>query len=336
MAVTLNACWVQDSAYEYGYTKTAQTLEHPCSGYYKVELWGAQGGGQVDAPTRAGGKGGYVSGTTYISASDSLYVYVGGEGFQSTAPTDYPDNYRVVAPYNQTYYAQKVRDSGFIYNGGGATDIRPIYSAWGNTDSLRSRIIVAGAGGGGEAYHWPAIGGNAGGLIGYNGASKDGVSIATGATQTSGGLNGNGTIYNGFGIVLAGGGEASTSENGGGTASGGTGWYSGGTGPHKDNLVGSGAGGSSYISGHPGSIAVTSASDTTPKCLEGSTSIACSESWAGYTFTDTTMIDGSGYAWTTIKGDLQAMPNPAGGYYASGEGHSGNGYAKILYLGPTI
>ena len=50
------------------------------------------------------------------------------------------------------------------------------------------------------------------------------------------------------------------------------------------------------------------------------------------------MIDGAGYSWTNTKGSLQAMPNPSGGNYASGVGHSGNGYARITYLGniPTM
>jgi hypothetical protein len=47
------------------------------------------------------------------------------------------------------------------------------------------------------------------------------------------------------------------------------------------------------------------------------------------------MIDGAGYKWTNTKGILTPMPNPtAEGNYASGVGHSGNGYAKITYVGP--
>ena len=45
------------------------------------------------------------------------------------------------------------------------------------------------------------------------------------------------------------------------------------------------------------------------------------------------MIDGAGYAWTNVKGSLQQMPNPSGGNYALGVGHTGNGYARITYLG---
>ena len=48
------------------------------------------------------------------------------------------------------------------------------------------------------------------------------------------------------------------------------------------------------------------------------------------------MVDGQGYAWTNTKGSLQQMPNPAGGYYNLGAGHSGNGFARITYIGASI
>ena len=66
------------------------------------------------------------------------------------------------------------------------------------------------------------------------------------------------------------------------------------------------------------------------------TNNACSIHYSGLSFTDTNMIDGKGHTWTNedvgIKSD-NLMPNPNGGYYASGVGHSGNGYARITYLG---
>ncbi len=46
------------------------------------------------------------------------------------------------------------------------------------------------------------------------------------------------------------------------------------------------------------------------------------------------MLDGKGYPWTTVIGTtLEQMPSPTGGFYSAGEGHSGNGYARITYLG---
>ena len=43
------------------------------------------------------------------------------------------------------------------------------------------------------------------------------------------------------------------------------------------------------------------------------------------------MIDGAGYSWTNEIGSQEAMPNPLGGYYALGVGHSGNGYVRITF-----
>ena len=107
----------------------------------------------------------------------------------------------------------------------------------------------------------------------------------------------------------------------------------------KQNCGASGGGGSSYISGHTGCVAIVSDSSTSTRtgtggasCTTGTSDNLCSVHYSGKVFTDTVMIDGAGYAWTNTKGSLQQMPNPSGGYYASGVGHSGNGYARITYL----
>lgn len=44
----------------------------PYTGYYKLEVWGAQGG--------SGGNGGYSSGYIKLQKEEKLYVYVGGRG----------------------------------------------------------------------------------------------------------------------------------------------------------------------------------------------------------------------------------------------------------------
>ena len=53
------------------------------------------------------------------------------------------------------------------------------------------------------------------------------------------------------------------------------------------------------------------------------------------TFTNTLMIDGAGYKWTSSSaGSLEQMPNPQGGYYGLRGGHSGHGFARITYTRP--
>lgn len=99
-----------------------------------------------------------------------------------------------------------------------------------------------------------------------------------------------------------------------------------------------GSGGSSFISGYNGCVAITSDSDRTPRldsnnnqCFDGTTDITCSYHYSGYIFTDTIMIDGQGYKWTTERGiEVVGMPTYDGN--GTMTGNSGNGYAKITYL----
>ena len=58
---------------EFFYSGDYQVFNVPITGRYKIELWGANGGG-------AAGNGGYTSGEMYLDAADVLYVYVGEEG----------------------------------------------------------------------------------------------------------------------------------------------------------------------------------------------------------------------------------------------------------------
>ena len=194
-------------------------------GYYKIELWGASGGGY-------GGKGGYTSAKIRIETSTTYYLYIGGQGGVST-------NSNATGGCNGGGHGYHGNDE--IYNrenagGGGATDIRTIQN------DLNSRILIA-AGGGGSGIAF--AGGDAGGEIGYNGIGWINNNIwtnGTGATQTEGGIGGyyfteevgaeNGSLGfggQGIGIDFSGGG-------------GGAGLYGGG-GAYESG----GGGGSSYI-----------------------------------------------------------------------------------------
>ena len=97
----------------------------------------------------------------------------------------------------------------------------------------------------------------------------------------------------------------------------------------------SGGGGSSYISGHTGCVAITSNTNTTPKsgCKTGTTNNNCSIHYSGKIFNDTVMIDGSGYSWTNVKSTKKPMPKPNGKTYELGQGNPNNGIAKIYFIG---
>nr|MBP3258918.1 prepilin-type N-terminal cleavage/methylation domain-containing protein [Bacilli bacterium] len=290
----------------YDYMGYYQVFTAPKAGTYKIELWGAQGGTHS---TYIGGLGAYTSGEIYLSKDQVLYVYVGQEGQKNST--------------GWNGGGKGFNNSG--YGGGGATDVRLVptssLTGWGEIDSLKSRIMVAGAGGGSSIYSsaaWGQSGGEAGGLVSYvgTGGASSTTYAATEATQTSGGTasraNGNVGTDGGFGY---GGDGYQASYNSGG---GGGGWYGGGGGSHAGGIT---SGGTSYISGHNGSIGMNE--DTTMKEND-------SVSYTGYSFNNTSMIDGQGYKWTTSKGSQKKMPTYDGETLMIG--NEGNGYAKITFI----
>lgn len=107
--------------YDFDYTGGYQTFIAPAVGYYKFELWGAQGTGDATS-----GRGGYVSGIKKLNQGDTFYVYVGSKNAKG--------GWNGGGKGNSTY------------GGGGATDIRIVSGDWDNYESLKSRIMVAGGG----------------------------------------------------------------------------------------------------------------------------------------------------------------------------------------------
>ena len=237
----------------YYYIGNYQTFTAPQSGYYKIEAWGAQGGG--------GPKGGYVSGYINLTANDTLYIYAGGKGLSSNSSSG-------TGGYNGGGSTEATSGKRGP-TGGGATDIRLVSGTWNNATSLNSRIMVAAGGGG---YYNTASYGIGGGLLGVDGADsaytyyvsvgKAGMQRSGGATPTKdSGASTNGTA-GGFGTGGKGGASGTGVSTGGG--SGGGGGYYGGSGASglSNGSFGAG-GGSSFISGYAGVNAITSASDRT-------------------------------------------------------------------------
>ena len=335
-AVSLKALWTIPGPYEFDYTGAEQEFIAEYSGLYKIETWGAQGGGTSSLP---GGYGGYVSGSIMLHENDSLYVYV-GENYNG-----YKNSFCFNGGGKGSY---STSENTVNYNGGGATDVRYFGTyqpteadlAWDSTIGLNSRIMVAAGGGGYTSWTNGSKGGNAGGLIGGSGNRIGSIVNSTGGTQTSGGNGTNNTSTTPMAGVFGVGGYGSDYSYAWVYYSGGGGgFYGGGSGGAISGSVGSAAGGSSYISGHTGCVAITSISSRDARtgtngasCTTGTSDNLCSSHYSDKVFADTVIIDGSGYFWTNDKGSLQQMPNPSGGYYASGVGHSGNGYARITYL----
>ena len=292
----------------------------PETGTYKLELWGAQGG----SITNTNG-GAYTAGEIVLNKDSNLYIYVGEQG----------NNTRNTA-FNGGGKGGATNSSDETFkgsSGGGATDIRLVGGNWDDTASLKSRIMVAAGSGGGtdEVYERAGENSIAGGLTGGTGGYYNGHSYVNqngkGGTQTAGGAAGNNhfsaTGTNNAGTFGVGGNCDSTSDNKG-AGGGGGGYFGGGAG--GSTLSGGsgqgGGGGSSYISGHTGCVAIASVETITPKvgCTNGTTDITCSYHYSGKRFTNTVMKSGN-----------ESMPTHDG--TGTMTGNTGNGYAKITYLG---
>ena len=282
-----------------------------------MECWGASGG--------YGGKGGYVSGSIDYEVNTSLYIYVGAEGAQNGSGMS----------FNGGGYG-RWREGDNSGSGGGATDARLIQhtgsDGWSGNASLHSRIIVAGGGGGG--VYWTAYGNdistgaNAGGTQGSDGvivaaknfSPSNTPSVARGGSQTGGGAGGTGGMYAGG---LSGGlgyGGSTNTDYRNASGGGGGGYYGGGSGGEGGYCMGTGAGGSSFISGMAG----CNGWDNQQNAHAGSgkpTKILIGGSYKTFTFGSCVMIDGS-----------HSMSKPDGS--GNETGHSGNGYARITYVKP--
>ncbi|MBQ8131470.1 MAG: hypothetical protein IJ193_03175, partial [Bacilli bacterium] len=270
--------------YVFGFTGEEQTFNVPRTGYYKVELWGAEGGaGRLDWSTiRAGGLGGYTSGTIKLNKGEKLYVYVGGHPEISGTIDKYTGG---TGGYNGGGNGgndgNKDADSEPGGAGGGATDIRLLNGSWDDFDSLKSRIMVAGAGGGGTYFNLGGVGGT-----------------LTGSTYQFG-IGQNGVDFNS------------------GTGGGGSGYYGGST--NDTTSGGLGSGGTSYISGHEGCDSISDSSTEDNISHTGS-----SNHYSHYIFTNTTMIDGAGYSWTDTRGtEVVGMPTHDGSTTMTGNSDDG-------------
>ena len=309
----------QDATWIYGYTGNYQIFTPICSGTYQIELWGAGSRYTVG--------GGYVKGefsvgpAEAVQAGQNLYIYVGGEGTDGTGLV----SFAVPGGYNGGGNALRYRDTN-SGSGGGATDIRYFGSnytpssaelIWNSTIGLRSRVMVAGGGGGFVSANSlsPGSGGGLSGITGSVTYNPD-TYTAAGGTQTAGGNPGVTPVPSNLQGLI---GSFGQGGNGGtvaqllnqndsttlGQRSGGGGGYYGG-----GSYILAGGGGSSFISGHPGCNALNSLG----------THSGQSNHFSGVVFTSTEMTEGNAN-----------MPNPYGGMMI---GNTGNGFVIITYIGP--
>lgn len=164
---------VVNDTFNFTYKGKLETFNVPIRGTYKIEAWGASGGGSSSLV----GPGGYTKGEVLLERNDKLIIAVGGEGYVSTMST-----------YAEGGFNGGGDSGSSIKNkaasGGGASDVR-LYN-----DKLESRIIVAGGGGGGGSRmdsSFKCNGGAGGGEAGLQGTCSASSYLGGGGSSSAGG-----------------------------------------------------------------------------------------------------------------------------------------------------
>lgn len=298
------------NSWNYSYTGNYQEFEVPITGEYKIELWGASGGQGCGSLTSSssyscqnGAAGGYASGNIKLTSGEKIYLYVGNQPQNNLDTT----TVYTAGGWNgggNGIIASDKDDRGT--GGGGATDVRIINGNWNDYDSLKSRIMVAGGGGGSivQANTFETVTSGYGGGLTAVGTiyaySAYALGTSANATQTTG--------YS-FGIGEDGYSTGDTE----GAAGGGGGYYGGKNGKSMTTnaaYYGSGAGGGSgFISGHSGCDAIDENGNHTGQ----------PNHYSGKIFTN-----------TVLKAGNESMPTYNG--KSTMVGNSGNGYAKITLV----
>ncbi|WP_339099860.1 glycine rich domain-containing protein [Clostridioides difficile] len=201
-------------------------------GRYKLECWGACGSAVDASDWTDCAKGGYSKGEIVFKKRTNLQICVGQSGYEKV-----PEGSSLTrSGFNGAGTAGKITTGSFAYSkyGGGATDIR-LYqprATWDNTESLLSRILVAGGGGGMENNFASARSiGHGGGYVGENGIGR-GRDFCGGGSQYQGGTSYDTEEYHGS---LGKGGYGGIGIGGGG------GWH-GGAGSYSNECGGGGSG----------------------------------------------------------------------------------------------
>lgn len=228
---TIKAIYIKASGV-FAYTGSEQKFTAPVSGKYKIEVWGAQGGG---FSTYESGFGGYSFGIVSLNKNDVLYVNVGGKGTDGSASSEIASG-----GYNGGGNGGDVSSTRYNGGGGGATHIATASGLLSTLSTNKQAILIVAGGGGGSGGWEPStyeirLGGSGGGFNGVNGEprlqSNDVYGVSGKQTESdSGGTFGQGRSYK----------YVSSYQYG--IGGGGGGFYGGGV---NDSCAG--GGGSGYI-----------------------------------------------------------------------------------------
>jgi prepilin-type N-terminal cleavage/methylation domain-containing protein len=317
------------------------TVKITVAGRYSIEVWGARGGGVNGGyeSQAGGGRGGYAAGEVTLNKNDTLYLYAGGKGIEFKAPGDCSSQSGGSNGGGMIY-----TNSGGGTTGGGASYVRI------NGETLYSRVIVAGGGGGvgQDSVKKPDVGvrsgGNGGGAAGADSAlspnydqtfTRAAIYVrGGGGTQTAGGTFKGGEFNLSIATVggiqqlatvgsFGAGGQGVGYGYGGG--GGGGGWYGGAGG-----CINAGGGGSGWV--------YTQAAYESWKSVVGATEADKYTLTSGYYLTNTKLEAGDYYS----RPGKTPLPDPLDPGFDPNDisksgrtmfGNSRGGFVRIVYLG---
>ncbi|MGN0361254.1 MAG: glycine-rich protein [Bilifractor sp.] len=172
-------------------------------GWYKLEVWGAQGGSglkgkynsdEVNARdpniSAQGGKGGYSSGYYYLTKGQTVYVYIGGKGDMAELDDDHNPTVPQSGGWNGGGSSKGEKTSGgdvYLWGSGGGASHMALSKKNDLADFVNNQsdvLLVAGGGGGAGASGY--AGGAGGGTSGSNGSGSN-TRKGYGGTATTGG-----------------------------------------------------------------------------------------------------------------------------------------------------
>ena len=257
------------TVWTFDYTGGEQEFITPCSGEYKLETWGAQGGKSTVG--ESGGNGGYSTGYIKLKYNKILYINVGQIGINGQ---------NSIGGYNGGGNSEYINNG----SGGGATHIATKTGLLSKLENFRDNILIVSGGGGGATTD--NIGGSGGGFKGNNGlygttGEKEGI----GGTQVNGGSGSSSSGYFGHG-------------GDGNAAGGGSGYYGGGSTKIGNGEDSSAGGGSGYI----GNSLLTNKAMCCYNCTESTeeSTKTISTTCTSETPTENCSKQGNGYARITL------------------------------------
>lgn len=283
--------------WNFDYKGSIDEFEVPCGGYYKLEVWGAQGGSYDFEDLYYGGYGGYATGSIRLTNTNKLYIGVGGKGIHVGNASTGAGGYNGGGAVAYSWRDGNERRS----SGGGGTHIalnNNLGELKNYVNNQNDVLIVAGGGGGGHANRVMVTSTSYTGGFGYGGhgggtkgGQSNGQQYADIVTSPGGDSAQTPSATRG---LFGQGGQSTNSSNEGILSGGGGGWYGGSSGWRG------GGGGSGHLS----------------SSLQNA-HMACYECMAS-SDTNTTIIHS---ASETAASDVAKKDN---------------GYAKITYLGSHI